>query len=256
MKYLTLPLLIVISMIFTPSSTYAQAAGWVDETVTVEVDESQAWTDTGLDVTAGKLLIILSQGTYSAWGSSYNHWYHWLDSEGVIPDGGSGPEGPLPGYPGGCLIARIDDGEPFYIGQFMIIELQASGRLYLGFNDPGPSDNRGLVMSFIWLFATATDVYDASAPGFIHLSQNFPNPFNPQTRIEFTLNKESKAILKIYSSDGRLVRTLLNERLPSGRNAVDWDGKDDKGHGVSSGTYFYRLAADGVQLTEKAVLIR
>ncbi|HSG27101.1 MAG TPA: hypothetical protein VLA34_01385, partial [Candidatus Krumholzibacterium sp.] len=76
------------------------------------------------------------------------------------------------------------------------------------------------------------------------LHQNVPNPFNPSTRIAFML------------PGGRRIVRLIDKVLPAGRNEVDWDGRDDGGHPVASGTYFYRLAAGRKVETRKMVLLR
>lgn len=77
------------------------------------------------------------------------------------------------------------------------------------------------------------------------LKQNAPNPFNPATRIGFTMSRESMVSLKIFDLGGRLVRTLVEERKAGGDHDVMWDGRDDAGKAVASGTYFYELRADG-----------
>lgn len=75
-------------------------------------------------------------------------------------------------------------------------------------------------------------------PDAFRLGQNFPNPFNPSTRIEFSLPRESYVSLEIFDVLGRKVASLVNEVLPAGIRSVEWDGKES-----SSGVYFYRLAA-------------
>jgi len=74
-----------------------------------------------------------------------------------------------------------------------------------------------------------------------YLKQNFPNPFNPETRIKFDLAKTSNVNLIIYNIKGQLLKTLVNESFESGSHSVIWDGKDNKGNSVSSGVYFYQL---------------
>jgi hypothetical protein len=88
------------------------------------------------------------------------------------------------------------------------------------------------------------------------LSQNFPNPFNPATTMEFVLEKPSQAKLRIYDTSGRCVRALVNEVRPAGRYAERWDGDDDLGAPVVSGVYFYRLEAGDFVATRKMVLLR
>ena len=77
------------------------------------------------------------------------------------------------------------------------------------------------------------------------LKQNAPNPFNPSTRIGFSLPADGPVTLKVFNITGQLVRTLVDESRPGGAYEVAWDGRDDAGIAVSSGTYFYELRAEG-----------
>lgn len=88
------------------------------------------------------------------------------------------------------------------------------------------------------------------------LRPNYPNPFNPVTRIEFVLGKSENTTIKVYNSLGKEIATLVNEYLPSGKQAITWDGKDDKGNTVSSGVYFIQMTAGSYRQTIKAVLLK
>ncbi|MCK4511526.1 T9SS type A sorting domain-containing protein, partial [bacterium] len=85
---------------------------------------------------------------------------------------------------------------------------------------------------------------------------NFPNPFHPSTRIAFSIPTTTRVTVLVYSVDGRLVRTLTDDIYGSGRHVVPWNGKDAAGESVSDGVYFYKLVADGTELTGKMVLLR
>jgi hypothetical protein len=98
---------------------------------------------------------------------------------------------------------------------------------------------------------------DVRMPGRnIQLSQNVPNPFNPQTTIRFTLPVSDRVTLSIYSASGALVKTLVNGVQPAGSHDFVWDGRDAKGSSVSSGVYFYRLTAGKFNDTKKMVLLK
>jgi hypothetical protein len=88
------------------------------------------------------------------------------------------------------------------------------------------------------------------------LHQNHPNPFNPATAISFTLAKQGAVKLTIYTPDGKLVTTLVDEALPPGFKEVPWDGKDAHGNTASSGVYFYRLEAGKTVLSKKMVYLK
>jgi hypothetical protein len=77
-------------------------------------------------------------------------------------------------------------------------------------------------------------------PAATRLAQNFPNPFNPSTRIAFDLEAPATVHLRVYDAAGRLVRSLVDEAMPAGRYVKTWDGRDGAGRQVASGIYFYR----------------
>jgi hypothetical protein len=97
---------------------------------------------------------------------------------------------------------------------------------------------------------------DATLPDKFTLLQNYPNPFNPFTKIEFLLEKPSWVTVDIYNILGKKVKRILEQRLKAGNYAIDWDGKDEKGNGVSTGIYFYRVQAGSIAQTKKMVLLR
>ena len=86
---------------------------------------------------------------------------------------------------------------------------------------------------------------------------NSPNPFSPGTTVQYRLASPAEVRLTVHDATGRLVRMLEEERIPAGPHAVLWDGRDDAGHWLASGTYFVKLVVDGQVLgTEKAILVR
>jgi len=96
---------------------------------------------------------------------------------------------------------------------------------------------------------------DLQPPLILH--QNSPNPFNPQTEISFVLPSRSAVHLRVYDVSGQLVRSLIDgTRIDAGHGSVFWNGRDDQGHPVVSGTYFYRLEAGGYTETKRMTLIR
>jgi hypothetical protein len=96
----------------------------------------------------------------------------------------------------------------------------------------------------------------SDAVPILHLFQNQPNPFSPETTIACELPQGGRAQVQIYSVNGRLVRTLLEGERPAGRHVLVWDGLDDSGEAVSSGVYFYALSAPGVEENRKMLLLR
>jgi 1,4-alpha-glucan branching enzyme len=102
-----------------------------------------------------------------------------------------------------------------------------------------------------------TGVEDQIGGTFInHLEPNYPNPFNPMTTIRFSLARTRNATLRVYDVSGRLVRTLVDDVYPRGRHEVRWDGRNNRGQGVASGVYFYRLVVREFAETRRMVLIK
>jgi hypothetical protein len=96
---------------------------------------------------------------------------------------------------------------------------------------------------------------ELSQPATFALAQNYPNPFNPETFIRYQLAESGKVELAIFNVRGERVRTLIHEDKPAGYYLVRWDGKNDAGKTLSSGTYFYMLNIDGKTLFSKQMLL-
>ncbi len=88
------------------------------------------------------------------------------------------------------------------------------------------------------------------------LLQNQPNPFNPTTRIDFTLEHAGPVAVRIYDPAGKLVRTVFSGEKAAGLNSVTWDGKNDQGRQAGTGLYLYRLAAGTFTQTRKMMLLK
>lgn len=88
------------------------------------------------------------------------------------------------------------------------------------------------------------------------LGQNFPNPFNPSTTIEYSLSQAGPVTLTIHDIRGRLVRTLVDGPLGAGRRSVSWDGRSDAGESLPSGVYLLRIQGGGEQQTRKLMLAK
>ena len=82
-------------------------------------------------------------------------------------------------------------------------------------------------------------------PEAFALSNNYPNPFNPATTIQYALPQAADVELTVYNVVGQVVRTLVAQHQSAGRYTVAWDATDDGGHSLSSGMYFYHLQAGG-----------
>lgn len=91
------------------------------------------------------------------------------------------------------------------------------------------------------------------------LSDNYPNPFNPATRIQYTVHRTQpplRTTLKIYNIRGQLVRTLVDEPKQAGTHQVNWNGRSDDGEEVASGLYLYELRVGDYRESKKMVLMK
>jgi hypothetical protein len=88
------------------------------------------------------------------------------------------------------------------------------------------------------------------------LEQNFPNPFNPSTVIEYRLTTPRTVSVRVYNVLGQEVRILVNGRQLAGSHRVKWDGRDGAGRMVSSGVYLYALSDGQTLLSRKMLFLR
>ena len=88
------------------------------------------------------------------------------------------------------------------------------------------------------------------------LMNNYPNPFNPETKINYSLAEDGNVELTVYNIKGQKVRTLINNNVEAGEHSVIWNGNDEKGNKVSSGVYFYSLRTEGGVLNKKMLLLK
>jgi len=114
--------------------------------------------------------------------------------------------------------------------------------------ESGPSN-------IIFVEMTETDI--SLVPLVTELKGNYPNPFNPETVIEFSIKNEGNVKLEIYNTKGQHVRTLVNEYLEPNFYSIIWDGTDENNHSASSGIYFYKLKVDGqTKASRKCLLLK
>jgi len=88
------------------------------------------------------------------------------------------------------------------------------------------------------------------------LSQNYPNPFNPTTTIDYDIPESGDVKVEIFDINGRMVRSLVDEKQKKGRYSVIWNGKNMHGATVANGSYFYRVKFNETYLVKKMLLIK
>lgn len=152
-----------------------------------------------------------------------------------------------------ALAALDSDGDGFTNGQ----ELQdPSGSWSPGQLQPGNPTlvtNPGDASDFPT--TTAVEVLPGTAT-VSRIEGNTPNPFNPSTTIRFEVAQSGPARLEIYNILGARVRLLAEGFMDAGRYGVLWNGRDDRGRAVESGSYFVRLSADGFAAVRRVLLMK
>ncbi len=103
----------------------------------------------------------------------------------------------------------------------------------------------------IEIMQTASEKYEISLPGEFSLGANYPNPFNPVTKISFSIPSMMKVELEIFNVLGRKVESLVNQELDEGIYKVEFDGSQ-----YASGVYLYRLTAGDKKIVRKMVLLK
>ncbi len=88
------------------------------------------------------------------------------------------------------------------------------------------------------------------------MKHNYPNPFNPETTINFELPQNSQVNLNIYNIKGQLVKPVVSSVRSAGSHSVLWSGTNDINQPISSGIYFYKLVTGTFSEIKKMVLLR
>ena len=107
-------------------------------------------------------------------------------------------------------------------------------------------------------------VYEASTlstqtqtvPVYFNVFQNFPNPFNPITKLHYSISEKSLVSIAIYDILGNQVKTLINQTQDAGYRSVIWNATNDYGKPVSAGIYLYQIQVGEYISTKKMVLLK
>ena len=86
--------------------------------------------------------------------------------------------------------------------------------------------------------------------------RSYPNPFNPETTIEYNLKSSSQVSITIYDVQGKQVRLLSNDNRQAGTHTIKWDGLNESGSQVPSGVYFIRISAGNETLNHRIVMMK
>ncbi|OPZ77605.1 MAG: hypothetical protein BWY77_01670 [bacterium ADurb.Bin431] len=97
---------------------------------------------------------------------------------------------------------------------------------------------------------------EVSEPEAFVLGQNFPNPFNPQTQIEFHLPAPGRVRIRISNTAGQTVRTLADANFTSGRHVLVWDARDENGLPLPTGLYYYAMESGDFRVVRKLLYVK
>lgn len=101
-----------------------------------------------------------------------------------------------------------------------------------------------------------TGVQSMEQPAKFSLAQNFPNPFNPETKITFTISERQNVSIKIFNIQGELIKTLTTTEFQPGEYEIVWNGKNELGEQQPTGIYFYEMRSGSNSQAKKMILLR
>lgn len=120
----------------------------------------------------------------------------------------------------------------------------------IGFYLDGSTSNQGSLLDQI--VPNVDDYIESVSLNLI----SYPNPFNPETTISFSLVKPAKTKIEIFNIKGQKVTTLIDDNLDLGKHEIVWNGKNENGKSVASGVFFYKMTSGNHSLTKKMVLTK
>jgi len=141
---------------------------------------------------------------------------------------------------------------------------QSSVSLLFFFNSDGDNNTsthrlRGVFIDDVKVetYSMLSPVDDVDVrPHSFSLGQNFPNPFNPETMIRYSVPQPADVTIRVFNSLGKQVRTLVDGYVQAGTHQVVWDGRDRNGNKVVTGIYYYAMESDGFRSLKKAVFLK
>jgi hypothetical protein len=128
-----------------------------------------------------------------------------------------------------------------------------------GINDNGPAKRVNVMNRVLnWLSddPTGIDPTKFEVVDNISLHQNFPNPFNPQTTISFSIQKSEKVSVRIFNNLGQIVKIFPEQKYETGLHKIIWNGNNQENATCSSGIYYYHVTIGKQQLINKMILLK
>ena len=154
-----------------------------------------------------------------------------------------------------------------YLSQFQgqtVISTSGSSSFYEKCQVTDSNNNTSEYIHYIYVSKDDDPLRKPTSPGDegstdnfkFNLAVNYPNPFNPSTRIRFCLKEANQVRLNIYSSNGLKIITLINDYYSEGHHEIKWNGLNQNGNQVSSGIYFYELISGNKRMINKMLKIQ
>jgi hypothetical protein len=135
-------------------------------------------------------------------------------------------------------------------GSAAIYDRDVDGMVIFGGND-------GAVRNDVWCITELSSTVTHAGPVLPSLElRSFPNPFNPTTTVEYVLPASGHVTMRVYDTNGALVRAIVNETQSQGAHRVIWNGRNDAGVRVASGVYLLRIQSAGHAVTRKITLLK
>lgn len=152
----------------------------------------------------------------------------------------------IPGSANGTIVQYYFAAQDIALPTSKISTLPSGGS---GINPPGTTAPPTAFQYTVGL--VGIEPVSAEVPNVFKLYSNYPNPFNPVTKIKFDIAKNSNTQIVVYDVLGRIVETLVNEELKAGRYEVEFDG-----YSLSSGVYFYKIVTNDFVDTKRMLMIK
>jgi len=157
-------------------------------------------------------------------------------------------------------VGGLPDVGPFELGENLGTDWPRPRRTVFDVNPPARISGKQLPPRLVEFVEEPTGIEDSGSrsalPTRPRLLGNYPNPFNPSTRICFALSRTSAVSLELFNVVGQRLRTLVDGRVDGGYHEIVWDGLDSSGKAVGSGVYLASVETDGWRDIGRMVLLR
>lgn len=252
-----------ISYFFTPQTTVSNYS-FTDVNITQPSDQAWVWDNLTVKFYSGYDLIV--NGTFTAEGTTLSADTNWdgpdfkdgsevtLTDVDILKVGAGANTGSFT-IRNGADVSLLTNSDNIVLGPNFKAEL--GSEFLASYVSGGSSAHPGPTPELAEDIEQANRKETKASSQDISISvESYPNPFNPSTTIRYRLETDSHVVLKIYNMLGQEVKTLVSEFQSPGSWEPIWDGRNNSGSSVPSGTYIYRLEANGQTQSGQLVLVK